>query len=312
MTTRNRIAGVILLVAAFATPGPGETATGADAAALELVQVAPGIYLHHGRQEEMSVANRGDIANIGFIVGRDSVAVIDPGGSPAIGAALRAAIRELTRLPVSHVIMTHLHPDHVFGAGAFAEARQIIAHRNFARALTQRGDFYRRTWDGLFTRPEQPLTLAPTFAVDSETSIDLGGRILRLRAHRSAHTDNDLSVFDPSTGTLWAGDLLFARRIPSLDGSLPGWLEVMDELAALEPALVIPGHGEPGTWAEIAAPQRRYLETLLHETRDAVARNRKLSDAIDEIGRGERGSWRLFESHHRGNVSRAFTELEWE
>ena len=279
---------------------------------LEFVESAPGIYVHYGKHEEMSVGNFGDIANIGFIIGTESVAVIDPGGSPRIGTAMRAAIRALTDLPISHVILTHIHPDHIFGGSAFADVEQIVAHQNFSRALTQRGDFYRDEYSALFFDSDTPASLMPTVAVADELRIELGGRTLSVRAHRTAHTDNDLSVFDRSTRTLWASDLVFAQRIPSLDGSLTGWLKVMDDLAILQAVLVIPGHGMPGSWSMVAPPQRRYLTLLLRETRQFIAQHKRLSDAVDIVAVSERKYWRLFDSHHRGNVTKAYTELEWE
>lgn len=279
---------------------------------LEFEEISPGIYLHVGRHEDMSTANLGDIANIGFIVGNDSVAVIDPGGSPQIGAAMRKAIRETTDLPVSHVILTHGHPDHIFGGSAFADVERVVAHRNFTRWLVQRGDFYRQRYAGLFGDSDTPLTLRPTLEVDGLLRIDLGGRLLEVRAHRSAHTDNDLSIFDTRSGVLWASDLLFSERIPSLDGSLRGWLEVMDELANLPSTLVVPGHGRPGPWKTISEPQQRYLNALLRETRNFVARNRRLSEAVDTVAAAEAEKWLLAEIHHPGNVARAYAELEWE
>ncbi len=279
---------------------------------LEFVESAPGIYVHYGKHEEMSVGNFGDIANIGFIIGTESVAVIDPGGSPQIGTAMRAAIRELTDLPISHVILTHIHPDHIFGGSAFADAEHVVAHQNFSRALSQRGDFYRDRYNALFIDSETPMSLKPTVAVADELLIELGERSLLVSAHRTAHTDNDLSVFDSSTQTLWASDLIFAQRIPSLDGSLTGWLKVMDDLATLPAVLVIPGHGRADSWSTVAQPQRRYLTLLLRETRKFIAQNKRLSVAVDFIAVAERENWRLFDSHHRGNVTKAYTELEWE
>ena len=284
----------------------------ADAAKLEFIEVAPGIYLHLGKHEEMGIDNLGDIANIGFIVGTESVAVIDPGGSPQVGAAMREAIRDLTKLPISHVILTHVHPDHIFGGGAFADVENIVAHRNFMRALAQRGHYYREGYSALFTDETIPTSLQPTQEVTDELRIELGGRNLTVRAHRTAHSDNDLSVFDNATRTLWASDLIFAQRIPSLDGSLTGWLEVMDELAALQAALVVPGHGQPGSWATVALPQLRYLNLLLRETRDKIVRNVRLSDAVEQVAAEESKSWILFANQHRGNVTKAHTELEWE
>lgn len=279
---------------------------------LEFAEVAAGVYLHLGKHEEMSVDNLGDIANIGFIIGNDSVAVIDPGGSPQLGAAMRKSIRDVTELPISHLILTHIHPDHIFGGSAFADVENIVAHRNFTRALAQRGNYYREAYSDLFANPNIPTSLQPTLEVKDELRIDLGGRRLIVTAHRTAHTDNDLSIYDHATQTLWASDLIFAQRIPSLDGSLTGWLKVMDELAARPAALVIPGHGQPGDWSTVVQPQLRHLNLLLRETREAIARSIRLSDVVDQVADGESKSWLLFTSHHRGNVTRAYTELEWE
>lgn len=284
----------------------------ADSSTIDFSEVAPGIYLHRGRHEEMQPDNLGDIANIGFIVGSRSVAVIDPGGSPKIGQAMRRAIEATTDLPVSHVIFTHIHPDHIFGSSAFADIEKVLAHRNFVRALVQRGDFYRKRFSLLLDDIDISPYLKPTVNISDKIQIDLGGRLLTIRAHKPAHTDHDLSIFDESSKTLWASDLIFSERIPSLDGSLSGWLQVMNALETLQPALVIPGHGKPGGWQTVSGPQHRYLTSLITQTRVLLDKNKRLSDVLEMVAGEERNKWKLFELHHRGNVTRAYTELEWE
>ena len=105
--------------------------------------------------------------------------------------------------------------------------------------------------------------IIPTRAVHGSLDLDLGGRVLRLTAHPTAHTDNDLTVLDLETRTFWPGDLLFVRHIPVVDGSLTGWLEVLNGLLARDFARVVPGHGPPLLpWPDVARDQLRYLTAL--------------------------------------------------
>jgi len=277
----------------------------------ELISPAPGIHVHLGRHEDITIGNAGDIANTGFIVGEQSVMVIDPGGSPQMGRRLQQAIRAVTDLPVSHVVLTHVHPDHIFGSGIFDAAEKIIVHERYPAALTQRAQFYLDRFAGLFA-DESSVLPVPTDLVQKTLEVDLGNRVIVVQAYPTAHTDHDLTVYDAKTRTLWASDLVFAQRIPSLDGSLLGWLEVSRMIAQSDAALVIPGHGSPGPLANLLLPQIRYLEILLRETREQVAANARLADAIDSVAQSEKERWLLHELHHAGNVTKAFTELEWE
>jgi quinoprotein relay system zinc metallohydrolase 2 len=280
-----------------------------------VVEVAAGVFVQVGRHELPTAGNLGGIANCGFVVGDAAVAVIDSGGSARGGAALRAAIRAVTDRPVRYVIATHVHPDHLFGHGAFvADRPHFVGHANLPRALAERAGHYLGQLAtqlgpaGAGTRP-----VPPDLLVEDALTLDLGGRELALRAWPAAHSDTDLTVVDRRTGTLFAGDLLFMERCPSLDGSLHGWLDALAVLAAMPAARVVPGHGPASAaWPGAADAERRYLLGLRDEVRAMLAANGSIEQAVATAGRTEAARWRLFEDYHPRNVTVAYAELEWE
>ncbi|WP_346911968.1 quinoprotein relay system zinc metallohydrolase 2 [uncultured Roseibium sp.] len=280
---------------------------------LQLTEIADNIFVHLGRIAEADPANLGDVSNIGVIIGETSIAVIDTGGSRAVGEALYRAIRQRSSLPISHVILTHVHPDHIFGASVFAETgAKVDGHPDLHRALLDREQSYLTGFEDLIGRRG----FLGTWPVRPETApqeIDLGGRVLTLNIWPAAHTTTDLTVMDSATGTLFAGDLIFHRHMPALDGSLKGWLRVLELLPDLKPSRIVPGHGGPVlTMEEALMPMRRYLGVLEADTRQALENGERLGEAVNHVGKSETDAWELFDLFNTRNATEAYTELEWE
>ncbi|HEV2677445.1 MAG TPA: quinoprotein relay system zinc metallohydrolase 2 [Aliidongia sp.] len=279
-----------------------------------VTEVASGIFVRQGVHQDATAENDDAIANIGFIVGLDAVAVVDPGGSLDDGERLRATVQAKTDRPIRYVVMTHAHPDHIFGGIAFmADHPVFVGHARLAGVLIDRGEYYRKRLVDLLGRDRAGDYEMPTLLVTDTAALDLGGRVLELQAHGAAHTDNDLTILDRQTGTLWAADLLFVDRVPAIDGSLAGWLKELAALKALPATRAVPGHGPPVVpWPAGAADEERYLTVLATEIRALLAKGGDIETAVEQVGLGERGKWQLFDEYNGRNVTAAFKELEWD
>jgi quinoprotein relay system zinc metallohydrolase 2 len=308
---RKRMLVGLALLAAFVVMPRAQ----AQQPALDVSEISPGVFVHIGTIALMTRENEGAIANVGFIVGSDAVAVIDSGGSVREGRQLLAAIRARTDKQVRYVINTHGHPDHVFGNAAFAGEGAVFAgHTNLPEALRTRGQFYLDAFrkimgDGLI---DEVRIVPPTLLVDGTRELDLGGRKIVLQAWPTAHSDNDLTVFDEASKLLFAGDLVFLDHIPVVDGSIRGWLRIMDELGRLPATRVVPGHGRVSEWPEALTDQRRYLETVATDIKAMVAKGATIKLAADTAAASERPRWQLFDDYNARNATAAFSEIEWE
>ena len=281
----------------------------------DVSEVAAGNYVHYGSFDERSAQNLGDNANVGFIVGEKCVLAVDAGGSLPVGRALREAIRRVTPLPVCYVALTHVHPDHFFGAAAFLDDHpQFIAHENYPAQLAARGRSYMNSLQrDLGAAAAGSDIVRPTLLVSQQLELDLGGRTVVIQAWPPAHTDDDLTIFDVLTRTLWLSDLLFIGHTPVIDGTITGFLSVMTNLRAMTADHYVPGHGRSDLpWPRPLDAQQRYLTVILDETRAAIRNRKTIQQATDEVGLSEAGNWAVFDLFHRRNVTAAYAEVEWE
>lgn len=266
---------------ALATAALLSTPAAAAAAdyALVPVKLADGVWLLAGKQEAITRANGGAIANSVILDSRDGAIVVDTGPSRRFGEALVALARELTGKPVVRAYLTHMHPDHALGNQAFqptalAAPAGVIAGLQ-ANAAAYADALYRLAGDAMRgTEPVIPATVV------SDGVEDIGGRRLRL-AVLSGHTAADLAIFDEASGLLMAGDIAFLDRAPTTPDADPAaWRASLTRLAAMEHGRLVPGHGpvEPG--ARAIAQTRDWLDAIERIIRDAFAQGLDMGEAM--------------------------------
>ena len=282
----------------------------------EVEEVVDGLFVHFGKQEDSNTVNKGDIANIGFIIGSKSIAVIDTGGTPEIGKNLLKKIKEISKLPISHIIITHSHPDHFFGTQELVNNEAVVlGHEKLERALINNFEFYKNLQFNLIKQEsiKQAKLIVPnqTVKVGSIETIDLGNREIEIQAWKSGHTDNDLSIYDKKTKFFWSENI-FIQRIPSIRASIKGWKSNLDETLKMDIDTIIPGHGPLKKKNEAINPMMNYFDRLIKEVRKFHKTGKTLKETQNRAAPKNKEKWLLFDSYHNSNITKTYTELEWE
>jgi cyclase len=274
-----------------------------------LTQVGPNIWAAIHNDKAAAPA----WANAGFVIGDQSVAVIDTFASAATATALLAAIRERTTRPVKFVVNTHYHSDHVAGNGVFADAGAVIlAHRHVHGWIHPEN---LRLMGPTITPDQRASTealVAPTVLYDQGANLYLGSRRIQIRSF-PGHTGGDSIVAIPDARIVFAGDLLFHAMLPTLiDASIRPWIGTLDALLAEHAGYTfVPGHGAVGEGRDVTA-FREYLVTLHALVTDARARGQSgeaVTTSVMPSLKQKYGHMEFFEQVARQNVLETEAEL---
>lgn len=280
------------------------------------IQVSPRVWMVQGDVGPVSAANQGFNANAGFVITDEGVVVFDALGSPALGAALRARIREITPQPVRHVVISHYHADHFYGLQAFKPEGAIVwAHQLALPYLASEAPVLRlaERRDSLFPWVNaRTRIVAPDRTIEAESSFRLGGLTFRLIPVGPAHTPEDLMMLVEEEGVLFAGDLIFAGRIPYLgDADSRAWLAALDRLARRPPARIVTGHGPPSKDGSAdLAMTRDYLRFLRTEMARAVEDMLDFDEAYRQIDWSRFRTMPAFDAANRRNAFNTFVLME--
>jgi len=225
-----------------------------------------------------SSANRNYISNAAFVVTPAGVVVIDALGSPALAEHLMVEIRKVTPLPVTHVIVTHYHADHIYGLQAFkAKGARIIAHQAAREYLNSDTARLRLIASRQELAPwiDESTRLVPADEwITGPSELVVGGVRLVLQPVGPSHTPEDIVVYLPEQKVLFAGDLVFRSRIPFVGQADSGhWIKALDTLLAFDAKVIVPGHGPLSSEARKDMELTRDYLAYLRSSMGQAARN---------------------------------------
>lgn len=255
------------------------TAHAADAPPMELHQVSPSAWYVQGLSALGSPENQNFISNAAFVVTPAGVVVIDALGSPALAMRLVAEIKKVTPLPITHVLVTHYHADHIYGLQVFKDmGAKIIAHRAALIYLNSETARLRleASREQLFPWVDDKTRLVEADEwIDSDKEFVIGGMAFQAKPVGPAHTPEDLAFYMPSEKVLFAGDLVFRSRIPFVGGAdSRHWITALDQLLAFDTKVIVPGHGPLSNEARKDMQQTReylvYLRTAMSRATEAM------------------------------------------
>lgn len=272
-------------------------------------QVSASAWYVQGLAALGSPANQNFISNAGFVITPKGVVVIDALGSPALAQRLIAHIRRMTAQPITTVILTHYHADHIYGLQAFkAMGAHIVAHRaalaylnsDTARLRLQASRHDLAPWIDAGTH------LVPADEwLDGEKDLVVGGVHFLIKPMGPAHTPEDLAIYVPSEKVLFAGDVVFRDRVPYVgEADSRHWIAALDSLLAMDIKVIVPGHGPVSTEPRKDLQLTRDYLLYLREAMGRAARN---MDPFDEAY--QRTDWSRFEQlplFHAANRMNAY------
>ena len=257
-------------------PLRAQSAAPAPTPPLSAQRVSPHVWLLEGLSAAGSRENRNYISNAGLIIGPSGVVLVDALGSPALARELLALIKTLSDKPLTHVLLTHYHADHVYGLQVLkAAGAQIIAHqaaREYLQSDTAAQRLRASIEQGL-VEPGTTLVAADRW-LTGETTLQAASLTLQLIPVGPAHTPEDLAVWLASDRLLFAGDLVFRGRVPFVgQADSRRWIASLDRLLTRPAAIVVPGHGPASTDALHDLLQTRDYLAYLRATMGRAARD---------------------------------------
>ena len=250
------------------------------------VEVSPGIFINFGKNEPPNKLNGWAISNTGFIIGDESVLVIDAGPSYQYASEMIEYIKKVTNSQINYLVITHHHPDHSFGISKFLEidTKVIISNSELKNYLKYGNklllqmkkkvgdDWFKNTSINEFNNNKQKFPF----------SIDLGSRKIDINLYTDGHSGGDLTVTDKKSHIVFSGDLVFNERAPTIPhANILNWLRYLDEISNFNWSGLVPGHGPIIKKKNKLDFTKKWIQHIHYIARDAVKKGLSPAEVLD-------------------------------
>jgi len=279
-------------------------------------KISKHVYAWIGPYGGPNIKNKGYRMNLAFVVGENSVAVLESGYYPKMAKEMIGRIREITRLPISYVINSNSQPDRFLGNDVFKRAgAKIVASKKEAQRMEENGNNYAMMLETImkFKQSDIKLPAPPDVQLTAGTKLDLGGGVvIDIHLHKAAHTPAPLIVNIPIDNTVYAGDILYSGRLISITpgGNIKEWKETYSYLKRFKNATFIPGHGKPAKLSGFEKSTYQYLDLLDTHMSKMVDNGVDIQDAIRRLDQSAFSYLENYKNLAGRNASRAYLEAE--
>jgi cyclase len=262
-------------------------------------KIKEGIYVQSAREVNSTV---------GIVVTSEGVVLIDTGQTLVDTRQVADAVKKLTPLPVRFVINTEVHPDHTTGNFVFSPPAVVINHAGAGDAMRKADNPNRFATAApeIKAAAEGYRLVTPHVEYQEKTTVRVGERVFELLRVRNAHSEADTAVWLPQERVLFAG----SAAIPNSLNNVRPFVTIADLLAAakmlrsLNPEVVVPGHGSPGTTRIFDESEKYY--TLLLERVTAMVKAGKSREQIGmELRMPEYAEW-AYQDRMPSNIDAAY------
>ena len=278
-------------------------------------EVIPGVWSAIGATAPPTYENSGHNNNLSFIITSEGVVVVNAGASYLLAKALDAEIKQITDQPVRYVILENGQGHAALGSNYWHEQGvPVIAHVD-AAAEIEEGSYalLSRMRDYNRDRAEGTEVVMPDITFEQQYIIELGGMRIEALYLGPGHSPGDIQVWLPQQRLVISGDMAFHQRLlPIFDNTdTKGWLDTYERFLALEPQVVIPGHGVPTDVDEVTKYTRDYLAFLRAEVQKLLDEGGTLADAYN-IDQSAYSHLDTFEELAARNAGMVFEAMEFE